>query len=74
MDTFNSVWIYLIALVHMFKGKNSDCTDPLYPQGQTVRNVVCTVGRMTGAGEQVLASICLFPVEIRVDLAATETE
>ena len=30
--------------------------------------------RMTGAGEQVLASICLFPIKIRIDLASTDTE
>ena len=48
--------------------------DPLDPQCQTVRNVVCAMGRMTGAGEQVLAAICFLPIQIRVYAAITNTE
>ena len=48
--------------------------DPLYPQCEAVRDVVCTVRRMTGAGEQVLASISFLPIKIRIDLTSTDTE
>ena len=49
-------------------------TNPLDSQCEAVRNIFCTVWRMTGAGEQVLAAICLLSVEIGVDVASTDTE
>ena len=65
---------HVSELCHPLVPLPSICADPLNPQGQTVRDVVCTVGRMTGAREQVLASIRLFPVEIGIDEAITDTE
>ena len=50
------------------------CTDPLNPQCEAVRNIICTVGRVTGAGEQVLVAICLLSIEIGVYAASTDTE
>ena len=53
---------------------SSVCTYPLNPQCEAVRNIICTVGRVTGAGEQVLVAICLLSIEIGVYAASTDTE
>ena len=48
--------------------------DPLYPQCEAVRDIVSTMRRMTGAGEQVLTAISFLPIKVRTDAVSTDTE
>ena len=38
------------------------CTDPDNPQSQRIRDIVCAIWRMTGGGEEILATVGFLPV------------
>ena len=38
------------------------CTDPDNPQSQRIRDIVCAMCRMTGGGEEILATVGFLPV------------